>query len=252
MPRKARRISKTGIYHVILRAVNKQQIFYEREDYLLFIRLLARFKLICGYRLYAYCIMGNHVHLLLKTNEEPLEQVMKRIGTSFVYWYNTKYKRVGHLFQDRFRSEAVETEPYFRVVLRYILQNPIKAGLCRSPEDYPYSSGREYILGKMGVTDTADVLEVIDMRSLLEFIAQKNDDECLEINETAKIRYTDADAMQLILQELGTLHPKIGEPKERESLYRSIRKLIKTGISIRQLSRITGITKSIIESGLKR
>ena len=251
MPRNARKISRTDTYHVIMRAVNKQQIFYDREDFLTFRRLLAHYKPICGYQLFAYCIMSNHVHLLLRTGTEPLDRVIKHIGTAFVYWYNTKYKRVGHLFQDRYRSEAVETEAYFMIVLRYILRNPIKAGLCKLPEDYPYSSGREYILREMGVTDTDYVFGTLGGHSLGGFISQNNDDECLEVKETVKIRYTDTDAMHLIVQEFGTLSPKIGKPKERASLNRSIHKLIKAGISIRQLSRITGISKSIIEKGLK-
>ena len=145
MPRAARRKSESGIYHVILRGMNRQQIFYDEEDYAYFIHLLDRFQDISHYELYAYCLMGNHIHLLLKTGEEPLDRVFRRIGASFVYWYNLKYQRVGHLFQDRFRSEPVEDDQYFLTVLRYVFRNPVKAGLCTKPEEYPYSNIREYI-----------------------------------------------------------------------------------------------------------
>ena len=250
MPRKARKKSATDIYHVMLRAVNRQQIFYEEEDYQMFLEFLARYKSICGYQLYAYCLMGNHVHLLIKTGEKPLEQIMKRINTAFVYWYNLKYTRNGHLFQDRYRSEAVETEAYFLTVLRYILRNPVKAGLSRSPEEYRYSSGREYILSEKGITDTTFALGLLDVYFLQNYFHQDNDDECLDMNDSVRRKCTDAVAIQLILQEFGTLSPKIGKPKERETMNRSIRKLIESGISIRQLSRLTGITKRIIEQGL--
>jgi REP element-mobilizing transposase RayT len=73
--------------------------------------------------------MGNHVHILLKVGNEPLEQMMRRICGSYVYWYNKKYQRTGNLFQDRFKSETVENDNYFLIVLRYIHQNPLKAGL---------------------------------------------------------------------------------------------------------------------------
>ena len=88
--------------------------------------------------------MGNHIHLLIKPEKEPLEQVFKRIGGRYVYWYNVKYQRVGHLFQDRFKSEPVEDDSYFLTVIRYIHQNPVKAGLCKNIKDYKYSSYAEY------------------------------------------------------------------------------------------------------------
>lgn len=84
--------------------------------------------------------MGNHVHLLLREGKEPLSQIFKRLGVRYVYWYNWKYKRTGHLFQDRFKSEPVEDDTYFLAVLRYIYQNPVKAGLCEKPEEYQWSS----------------------------------------------------------------------------------------------------------------
>jgi len=88
--------------------------------------------------------MGNHVHLLLKEGEESLEQIMRRICCSYVYWYNWKYQRIGSLFQDRFKSEPVENDTYFLTVLRYILQNPLKAGMEKTIEDYHWSSIGEY------------------------------------------------------------------------------------------------------------
>ena len=90
MSRTARQKSSTDIYHVILRGINRQQIFYDEEDYEYFISLLDRFKNISHYEIYAYCLMGNHIHILIKTPEEPLEKIFRRIGASFVYWYNLK------------------------------------------------------------------------------------------------------------------------------------------------------------------
>ena len=146
MPRHARKRAESGIYHVILCGINQQQIFEEEEDNLKFLQILKECKELCGFRLLAYCLMGNHVHLLLKEGTEPLEQVFKRIGGRFVYWYNVKYQRVGHLFQDRFKSEPVDSDAYLLTVIRYIHQNPVKAGLCERPEDYPFPAGRSIFL----------------------------------------------------------------------------------------------------------
>ena len=113
----------------MLRGINQQQIFEDEEDNLRFLETLFKYKQQCGYEIYAYCLMGNHVHILLKEGKEDLTLVLKRIAGSYVYWYNWKYHRSGHLFQDRFKSEPVENDIYFLTVIRYIHQNPVKAGV---------------------------------------------------------------------------------------------------------------------------
>ena len=84
--------------------------------------------------------MSNHIHLLIEEGREDLGIVFRRIGARYVYWYNRKYKRSGHLFQDRYKSEAVKNDKYLLTVLRYIHQNPIKAGIENDIRKYPWSS----------------------------------------------------------------------------------------------------------------
>ena len=117
MPRQARKKSSAGIYHIMLRGVNQQQIFEDGEDCDKFLQVLKDCKAISEFKLFAYCLMGNHIHILLQETNEPIELLMKRIATRFVYWYNIKYQRVGHLFQDRFKSEPIENDAYFLTVL---------------------------------------------------------------------------------------------------------------------------------------
>lgn len=156
MPRAAREKSSTGIYHVILRGMNRQTIFEDEEDSIKFIQTLSEYQKKSGFKLYAYCLMGNHVHLLVKEEKEDLGITIKRIGASYVYWYNWKYERCGHLFQDRYKSETVEDDKYFLAVLRYIHQNPLKAKIVDELADYPWSSYREYLSkGKLIETDFA-------------------------------------------------------------------------------------------------
>ena len=102
MPRSARKKGESGIYHITMRGINRQQIFIDDEDAERFLQVVRAAQTISGFTLYAYCLMGNHVHLVLKEGDEPLEKIMKRIGVRYVYWYNWKYMRSGHLFQDRF------------------------------------------------------------------------------------------------------------------------------------------------------
>jgi len=116
------------IYHIILRGINKQVIFEDDEDREKLLGYLQYYKEICNYIIYGYYLMDNHIHLLIKEGKEGIGNNMKRIGGSYVAWYNRKYDRIGHLFQDRFKSEVVESDEYLLIVLRYIHQNRLKAG----------------------------------------------------------------------------------------------------------------------------
>ena len=116
MPRQERKKSKTGIYHVMLRGINQQTIFEDEEDNQRFLQTLKDYQEKSGYIIYAYCLMGNHIHLLMKEGEEDIGLAFKRIGVSYVYWYNWKYERRGHLFQGRFKSEANTRGRFFCVL----------------------------------------------------------------------------------------------------------------------------------------
>ena len=177
MPRTARKISRSNIYHVILRGINRQTIFEDDGDRHYFMTVLQYYKGISGYKLHAFCLMGNHVHLLIEPAGEPLGQIFKRVGVRYVNWYNRKYERSGHLFQDRFRSENVDSEQYYRTVLRYILQNPMKAGLERQPGSWRWSSYLAYRKGAGSITDTQYALDLFGGRdALIRFVLQGNDD----------------------------------------------------------------------------
>ena len=248
MPRTARIRSASRIYHVMLRGINKQQVFYDHEDYEYFKNLLQRVGQISEMQIYAYCLMGNHIHLLVREGKEPLEISFRRIGAAFVYYYNLKYDRVGHLFQDRFKSEPVESDAYYLTALRYILQNPVKAGLCEHPEDYVYSSAREYLSGCDGITETGFPESFIGKAELQAFLREPNDDTCLEMPEETNKHVTDTEACRLIRAEFGTMQPSPGKAKDRAAFNLSVQRLLRTGISIRQLGRLTGLSKKIIEN----
>ena len=144
MPRYARKKSETGIYHIIIKGINRQEIFHDDEDCLRFVETLDRYKKKFKFEVYGWCLMGNHIHLLLKEGEEEIAKTMKRIGVSFVWYYNWKYKSTGHLFQDRFKSENVETDEYLMTVIRYIHQNPVKAGIVTTSSLWKWSSCKGY------------------------------------------------------------------------------------------------------------
>lgn len=132
MPRVSREKSSTGICHVMLRGINHQTIFEDEEDYQKYLETLQAYQEKSGYIIYAYCLMSNHIHLLIKEVTESLGIIFKRLGVSNVYWYNWKYNRRGHLFQGRYKSEVVGKDSYFLTVLRYIHQNPYKANIGKA------------------------------------------------------------------------------------------------------------------------
>ena len=110
MPRQVRQISKSQIYHVITRGNERRNIFLDDEDKKRFMDILCEKKRDKEYVLYAFCLMDNHVHLIIREGTDTISRIMKRINTGYAYYFNKKYKRVGHVFQDRFKSEAIESE----------------------------------------------------------------------------------------------------------------------------------------------
>ena len=246
MPRQPRQKSSTGIYHVMLRGINQQVIFEDNEDYSKFLETIEKYKTVSGYKIYAYCLMSNHIHLLLKVEKEDLDLIMKRIAGSYVYWYNWKYYRKGHLFQDRFKSEPVENDEYFFTVIRYIHQNPVKAEIAENVMEYRYSSYNDYVEGESQITETEFALSIMQKEDFLCFNNESNEDNCLDV-ENINFRLSDNDAREVIKKvskcenstEFQTLEP------ERRNYY--IKKLRLKGMSIRQISRLTGISKGIVE-----
>ncbi len=246
MPRQARKHSESGIYHVMLRGINQQQIFEDTEDCDRFIQILHECKAVSEFKLFAYCLMNNHIHLLIKPEKEPIEQVFKRIGARYVYWFNVKYQRVGHLFQDRFKSEAVEDDEYFLTVLRYIHQNPTKAGICKKIENYKYSSYQEYIT-KSWLVDTDFVFDMISKSEFIRYNNTSNCDKCLEIEDTPKIRVTDELAKRIIKKVSNCEILSDFQKLDSKSRDEYIAILKQNGLSIRQISRLTGISYYIVQ-----
>lgn len=128
----------------MLRGNERKPVFLDEEDKKRFVDIMLQKKDGTASRLYAYCVMGNHVHVVIQEVEQPLERFMKRIGVTYAAYFNKKYHRIGHVFQDRFRSEAIEDEAYLLNVIRYIHKNPF--GPERSPAtNYPWSSYPSYM-----------------------------------------------------------------------------------------------------------
>ncbi|MDO9493426.1 transposase [Acetobacterium sp.] len=249
MPRKAREKSATAIYHVVFRGINRQVIFEDKEDRIKYLELLKEYQEISGYKIYAYCLMSNHIHLLMKEGQEELGTVFRRLGASYVYWYNWKYNRSGHLFQDRYKSEPVEDDAYLLTVVRYIHQNPVKAGISGNPMDYPWSSYREYF-SDGGLCETRYILRLFseDLATAKEqfesFNQAEENSQCLEIDE--KKRWKDPEAIDLIKQLAGVMNLSDVQQLEKQKRNEVLISCKNEGLSIRQIERLTGISFGVV------
>jgi REP element-mobilizing transposase RayT len=150
MARKPRVDVAGGLYHMITRGNNRRAIFESAEDYTKFLSLLEIQKGKLPFFLYAYCLMSNHVHLLMERQADPLSRVMHRVLTGYSQYYNRKYRRSGHLLQGRHKAILCQSDRYLSELVRYIHLNPVRAGMVRKPENYQYSSHRYYLGEKTG------------------------------------------------------------------------------------------------------
>lgn len=252
MPRQARTKSRSNIYHVMLRGVNKQVIFEEDEDRRVFLGLVRKCKEVSGFRLHAFCLMTNHVHLLIEPAGEPLDVIFKRVGSGYAFWYNKKYQRTGHLFQDRFRSENVETDQYYMVVLRYILQNPMKAGIETAPGTYRWSSYRAYEKGSGSITDTQYAEALFGSReNVIEFVNRQNDDVIMDEGIAAS-RLREEAAKGIMEKVSGCTTTAEFQRLELPLRKQCFREMYMQGLSLAQIARRTGFSKTQVFNAVKQ
>ena len=159
MARRLRIEIEGGLYHLIARGNDRQAIFHSPEDHLKFLALLIKEKARSPFFLYAYCLMTNHIHLLLERQQETVGGIMQRILGGYSRYYNRKHKHIGHVFQGRHKSILCQSDRYLSELVRYIHLNPVRARMVSLPEDYPYSSHRAYLgLEHDDLTDVDPVL----------------------------------------------------------------------------------------------
>ena len=257
MPRQSREKSDTGIYHVMLRGINRQDIFEDEEDYrkmILFLRGLVERTDDNGLRIqpscliYSYCLMSNHLHLLVKEKDEGVSEAVKRIGILYAQYFNRKYERNGHLFQDRFRSEPVNSMEYFVTLIRYIHQNPVKAGLVDHVSEYPWSSWSEYVSHTDGFCATSAVLSRIPRGELAELVCSPVEEYgILDIDADTDKHVSDSETRAFLLEKQGIANPLMVQSLEKGRRDEVLRSAKLFGAGIRQLSRLTGVSFGVIQ-----
>ncbi|MBQ6517401.1 MAG: transposase [Anaerolineaceae bacterium] len=242
MPGKPRQYSESGYMHLTVRGNGKQILFEEDSDYFCYIHLMKKFSLETHVVICAYCLMENHVHMLVYDSEKKVSVFMRKLDVSYAGYYNRKYDRNGHLFQGRFGSKAINDENYLLTVFRYILNNPRKAGICDAAS-YPWSSYNHY--GNPGsFVDTKIIQELLgDRKEYEEFIAAKYEDE----PELEEKKHDDTWALEIILEDLQVESGTQLQSYTSEKRKAAIQLLKEKGLSVRQIERLTGINRNTIQ-----
>lgn len=252
MPRLGRVRSETGVYHVMMRGNNKEVIFKDSEDKKKYIFVMFDVLSLTNAKIHTYCLMDNHVHILVEeADEEPIGTIIKRISVRYVHWYNRKYKRIGHLFQGRFKSEVVLDECYYKTVMRYIHQNPVKAGMVKKAEHYCWSSMgliMESYLGK-SVGVYTDLVKKFwpEKKSFVAFVGLETEVECLDIE---KEKLDQEEQMSIIEQYCDIQGIKAMDKVTRNVLIKKVK--LETGATNRELAVLLSLGRSTIERALNQ
>lgn len=264
MARRARQRSKSLIYHIMMRGVDRQEIFCDDEDRFRFIETLKRYKSEKGFEIYAYCIMNNHVHLLMNEKDYSISDIMKSINISYAMYFNKKYRRIGYLFQNRFNSEAVNDDEYLVNVIRYIHNNPVKAGITIRASEYQWSSYTEYVStkGNAELIDKSMVLNYFNplhSKALDQFARFSNENDrslYLDITEpieSSKKLNTLEGALSLVTDYLNGINISLDELRlQKGKIIRTAKhELIRvlkdrTILSCREIAELVGTNKSTV------
>jgi len=148
MPRKPRIEFEGAFYHVLVRGNQKQKIFLEKQDFRKYLHILGDYKGLYSFFLHGYVLMPNHVHLLVETGKTPLSKILQGINPALHDAFNWKYDTVGHLFQGRYKAILCNREEYLLNLIRYIHNNPVRAGLAEQADKYHWSSHKLFLKPK--------------------------------------------------------------------------------------------------------
>ena len=249
MARKARVYSPSGYSHVIVKGIGGMVLFEASEDYAFFLNRMKEYSEETKLCICAYCLMNNHVHLLVYDADKSLPLFFKKICVSYSWYFNHKHGRTGHVFQDRYKSFEINDNAYLITVFRYILNNPVKAGISKASE-YRWSSYRDYVT-ESGFTDSRLIKALLGEELDLDIFLHMPDKESdkAEMEYEAPMR-DDAWAVVTAKALLGIDELSAVKHFEKNVKQKAVRTMRTAGITISQISRMTGIARRTIRAYL--
>ncbi|MDP2894034.1 MAG: transposase [Sulfurimonas sp.] len=196
------RVDLAGYHHIINRGVNRCDIFNCNDDKEMFLQIINKSAILHKTTLHDYCLMDNHYHLLIETQKENLSSFMRIVNANYAKYFNKKYKRSGHLWQDRYKSKYITSENYLYSLIRYIENNPLEAFMVDKVSTYPYTLSFIIFNAKHYYPCCSDsiLIKQFDLKTLNEFLGEPMSEKELEYIKTKE--------KQKILKEDGILHVK--------------------------------------------
>ncbi len=189
MARRPRVFAPGLLYHVIVRGNQRRLTFRSDQDYNAYLERLEKYHAKFQIRIFAYCLMPNHVHLLLETGSTPLGKFMQGLQQSYTQYFNRRYRKVGHLFQGRYKAIICDKDKYLLALVRYIHLNPVRAGLAKRPEGYFYSGHGSYLIqGAPKIIEAKPILSVLGgkkryERFVLEGMSENHNEEYYAVED---------------------------------------------------------------------
>ena len=242
MARRPRVFAPGLLYHVIVRGNQRRKTFRCDDDYRAYLDRLEKYRSQCHVRIYAYCLMPNHVHLLVETGSTPLAKFMQGLQQSYTQHFNRSYRKVGHLFQGRYQAIICDRDKYLMALVRYIHLNAVRAKLVTRPERYVYSGHNSYLTnGTAKIVEVTAILKLLGgkkayERFVLEGIGESHNEEY----------YAVADQRFLGEQGFGEEISRDAEPNEE----RKANKPLEAGF--KEIARRVGTTPELLRSKDRR
>ena len=245
------RIDFAGYHHIMNRGVNKTNIFNSDTDKNSFMKILNKNAIIYKVVVHDYVIMDNHFHLLIETKEENLSSFMRILGANYTQYFNKKHGRVGHLYQDRFKSKFITTEEYLYNLIKYIEYNPIDAKISNEIGEYKYTLA-SLILNKKNIYQCckqSQLLNEFDLKTLMEFLE-------IELTKEQIVTLNKKENLKKVLEDI--VYTKTKEFKEhfldidtKHKRNKAIIKAYSDGYSQVQISKHLNLSTSLVSKVVK-
>jgi putative transposase len=228
MPRTARIAPDEHVYHILTRGNNRQNVFKDEEDWRKYLEILQRYKEKYRFRLYHYALMRNHIHLVLETTDKGgrLSEIMKGINLSYAQYFKSKYRHIGHFWQDRYKSIIISKDDYLLACGSYVELNPVRAWVVEDPKDYRWSSYNVYAYGKKdNVIDEHPIYkelsrdEIERMKKYREFVkGMIKEKSAMKGEMNRRVIYGSEDFIIKVTKgyRIGAVVKPIGRPKKDE------------------------------------
>jgi REP element-mobilizing transposase RayT len=252
MPRQARIQSPTNYYHVMVRGNNRESIFSKDEQKRFFLDSLKKQEEDQFIDIVAYCLMDNHIHIIIESDPVNLAKAIKSTNTKYAMNFNQQRDRIGHVFQDRYKSEAINDDRYLLQVIRYVHNNPVKAKMAKSSGNYNWSSYNEYIAEDFTIKRQQKdfILGYFsnNLEKFEEFHKQKDSLEYLEMKEDIE-RERFEQGQDIISQYFGEKGLIEAKQVIKNSVYLEeiVQNLLKgSRLTHRQIANLLGISNNIV------